>query len=67
MRELDIALKAVELHATMHPRPCHVTQKQASEMMRVSVPTVRKYVKSGILRLNACGMIPITDIDRAIS
>ena len=67
MTELDIALKAVSIYASTHPRPPHVTQKQAAEMIGKSEPTVRKMVRAGTFKLNACGMIPIADIDRAIS
>ncbi|MDR2366001.1 MAG: helix-turn-helix domain-containing protein [Zoogloeaceae bacterium] len=48
------------------PRPAHVTQKQAAEMLGISQPTVSKLVKSGALKLNKCGLIPIAEIDRAI-
>lgn len=63
---LEVALKAVSLYAETHPRPPHVTQVQAAEMIGKSVPTVRKMVRAGVLRLNQCGMIPISDIDRAL-
>ena len=66
MTELDIALKAMRTYAECHPRPVHVTQKQAAEMIGLSVPTVRKMLKSGLLSLNACGLIPISQIDKAI-
>jgi len=32
MTDFEIALKAVQLYAEMHPRPPHVTQAQAAEM-----------------------------------
>lgn len=63
----EIALKAIELYAAMHPRPSHVTQVQAAEMMGRSEPTIRKLVRCGTLPLNACGMIPITAIDKALA
>lgn len=48
------------------PRPLHVTQGQAAEILRISRATVSKMVKSGNLTLNACGMIPISQIDKAL-
>lgn len=64
---LAVALKAIELYAASHPRPAHVTQKQAAEMLGRSEPTIRKMVQFGTLKLNACGMIPIAHIDVAIA
>ncbi len=48
------------------PRPLHVTQGQAAEILRISRATVNKMVKSGNLTLNACGLIPISQIDKAL-
>ncbi|MDQ7989050.1 MAG: helix-turn-helix domain-containing protein [Candidatus Dactylopiibacterium sp.] len=64
---LQIAVAAVRLYAESHPRPPHVTQAQAAEMLGLSRPTVRKLVLAGTLHLNACGLIPISDVDRALS
>jgi excisionase family DNA binding protein len=64
---IDVAIKAVELYANSHPRPPHVNQVQAAQMLGLSVPTVRKLIKAGTLRLNKCGLIPIAEIDKAIS
>ena len=36
----------------IHPRPLHVNQRQAAEMLGVSKPTVGKLVKTGALKLN---------------
>lgn len=63
---LDIALKAVQLYAETHPRPPHVTQRQAALMLQRSTPTINRMVKDGVLRLNALGMIPISEIDRML-
>lgn len=63
MTELEIATKAVRLYAETHPRPIHVTQKQAAEMLGISAPTVGKMVRSGTFRLNGAGLIPISQID----
>lgn len=67
MRELEIAKKAVQLYAEQHPRPLHVTQKQAGEMLTFSQPTIRKLIKKGVLQLNKSGMIPISMVDEALS
>ena len=64
---LEVALKAVSIYAETHPRPPHVTQVQAAEMLQRSIPTIRKLVRAGTLRLNKFGMIPIVDIDRALA
>lgn len=63
---LEIAIKAVQIYAETHPRPPHVTQRQAAEMLCVSPPTVSRMVKAGSLRLNKAGMIPIVQIDAMI-
>jgi len=64
---LAIAQKAVQLYAESHPRPSQVNQTQAAQMLGVSKATVCRLVRSGTLRLNACGMIPIGEIDAALS
>ena len=48
------------------PRPLQVTQGQAAEILRISRATVSKMIKSGSFTLNACGMIPISQIDKAL-
>jgi predicted DNA-binding protein (UPF0251 family) len=64
---LEVATMAVRLYAESHPRPVQVTQGQAAEMMGVSRSTVSRLIKSGQLRLNKAGLIPIGLIDRIIS
>lgn len=64
---LEIAAKAVQMYHEMHPRPPHVTQKQAAEMLCVSAPTVGRLVKSGLLKRNEAGMIPIHQVDALIA
>jgi len=66
MSELEIAIKAVQLYAGMHPRPVHVTLAQAAEMLEISEPTARKLVRSGALKLNRCGRIPISEVDKVL-
>jgi predicted XRE-type DNA-binding protein len=63
---LEIAHQAVKLYAESHPRPVHVTQRQAAEMLHLSPPTVSKLVKSGKLKLNGAGLIPISQIDELL-
>ena len=48
------------------PRPLHVTQGQAAEILRISRATISKMIKSGNLTLNACGIIPISQIDKVL-
>ena len=64
---LQIATAAVRLYAETHPRPVHVTQKQAAEMLGKSEPTVRKMIHAGVLKLNKVGLIPVSEIDRVIA
>ncbi|MDF0500845.1 helix-turn-helix domain-containing protein [Burkholderia cenocepacia] len=44
-------------------RPPHLTQAQAADMLGLSRATVGKLVRSGELRLNGVGRIPIGQID----
>jgi hypothetical protein len=67
MNELDLAAKAVQLYAERHPRPPHVNQKQAAEMLGVSSRTIYNMIRAGTLKLNKCGMIPIEMIDAVLS
>jgi len=66
MEALDIALKAVRLYAETHPRPSQVTQLQAAEMLGLSRHTVAKLIRTGELKLNRCGLISISEIDRVL-
>lgn len=66
MTDLDIAIKAVQIYAEMHPRPSHVNQQQAAEMLGLSHVTVRKLIRSGAIKMNAAGLIPVTEIDKAL-
>jgi hypothetical protein len=63
----EIAAKAVQLYAETHPRPVHVTQKQAASMLGFSEKTVSTMVRDGRLKLNECAMIPISEIDRVLA
>ena len=55
------------MYAEEHPRPIMITQKQAAEMLNVSPTTINLRVKSGQIKLNGLGMIPISEIDRLIA
>ncbi len=46
---MQIAIQAVRLYAETHPRPSHVTQQQAAEMLGLSAPTVGRLVRAGTL------------------
>ena len=59
--------QAVLLALSMRPRPTQVNQTQAAEMLGLSRITVGKLLRSGVLRLNACGLIPIEQVDAARS
>jgi predicted DNA-binding protein (UPF0251 family) len=64
--DINTAVRAVEIYAARHPRPTQVNQKQAAEMLGVSPRTVHNLLKSGVLKLNRCGMIPVEMIDAAL-
>lgn len=66
MTALETAIQAVRIYAETHPRPAHVNQKQAAEMLGLSHVTVRKMIRTGEIRMNAAGMIPIVEIDRVL-
>jgi predicted DNA-binding protein (UPF0251 family) len=66
MSEIEIAERAVQLYAQRHPRPPHVNQKQAAEMLSISTRTIHNMIKSGTLKLNRCGLIPIEQIDAVL-
>jgi hypothetical protein len=67
MSEIEMAIKAVQIYADMHPRPPHVTQVQAAEMIGLSRETIRKMIRTGKLKMNEVGMIPISEIDRVLA
>ena len=66
-RLVEVAFFAVRHYAETHPRPLHVTQKQAGEMLGLSSATISKLLKFGKIKLNATGQIPITEIDRLLA
>ncbi|WP_321899537.1 helix-turn-helix domain-containing protein [Paraburkholderia heleia] len=50
-----------------HPRPAHVTQQQAAEMLGMHRHTIRRFIETGKLRLNRCGLIPTEQVDALLS
>lgn len=64
---ITIAEVAVRRYAESHPRPPHVTQSQAAEMLRMSRATINRMVKAGSLKLNKAGLIPISEVDAVLA
>jgi transposase len=58
--------RGIEKAMERHPRPTQVNMKQAAEMLNVSAMTVSRMVRAGTLKLNACGLIPIGQIDAVL-
>ena len=56
---------AVQRAIEARPRPSSVTQRQAAEMLSVS--QVSRLVRTGKLKLNGVGQIPIAEIDRLLA
>lgn len=66
MADLDLAIKAVQHYAETHPRPSHVTRAQAANMLGLNAVKVGRMVKSGDIKVNKCGRIPIIEVDLAL-
>ena len=66
-QHIEVAKVAIRLYAETHPRPPAVTQSQAAAMLGVSRSTMTRLVRAGQFALNKCGLIPIGQIDEAIS
>lgn len=64
---LDIAREAVRMYAESRPRPSQVTQRQAAEMLGLCDKTVRAMIRSGRIKMNDCGLIPISEVDRVLA
>lgn len=64
---IECAARGAQAYAERHPRPSHVTAIQAAEMLHLSAQTVRKMVREGRMALNRLGMIPVSEIDRALN
>ena len=48
-------------------RPEQVNYTQAGKLLRVSRQKVSNMVRAGVLRLNGCGGIPISEVDRVLA
>lgn len=66
-QQLDTAIAAVRIYAETHPRPLHVTQEQAAEMLDMHATTVRRMIRAGTIKLNGAGKIPMSEIDRVLA
>lgn len=63
----DQIAEVIRIANAVRPRPEHVTRDQAAKMLNVSAPTLRRLIVRGVLKPNACGRIPITQIDAALA
>jgi len=63
---IECARRGTEIYAEQHPLPAQVSQVQAGQMLGLSAQKIGKMVKDGHLALNGLGMIPISEIDRAL-
>jgi hypothetical protein len=64
-RMLAVAARAIQMYAETHPRPTQVTIGQAAEMLGIGRWKATQLVKVGTLRINACGLVPIEQVDQA--
>lgn len=64
---LQVAELAVRRYAESHPRPLQVNKCQAAQMLNLSRPTLDKIIKAGSIKLNRCGLIPISEVDRVLA
>ncbi len=61
----EIIEQVVKTVIAMRPQPSCVNQKQAAEMLNnMSIPTLKKHIKNGEIKLNDIGMIPIAEINK---
>lgn len=65
--DLKLAAKAIQTYVETHPRPVSVTQVQAATMLNVSKQTVCRMVRTGRIKMNGLGQIPISEIDRLLA
>lgn len=63
---ITVAQRGAQRYAEQHPRPTQVNAVQAAEMLGLTAQTVRKMIRDGRMALNKLGLIPITEIDRAL-
>ena len=64
---IHFAKLVLRMYAETHPRPSHVTQKQGAQMLGISAATMSRLVKFGTIKLDKCGMVPIGQIDEALT
>lgn len=64
---IKCAVKGAQFYAEQHPRPSQVNAVQAAEMLGCSPQKVRKMIKDGRLALNNLGLVPVSEIDRALT
>lgn len=64
---LESAHLGARSYAESHPRPVMVTQKEGAETMGISIHTFRKLIKDGVIHLNSAGLVPMSEIDKAIA
>ncbi len=63
IKQLEIAIKAVQIFSETHPKPSQGTQTQAAEMLGISRQTVSRMIRTSSFSLNKCGMVSILEID----
>jgi excisionase family DNA binding protein len=65
----DAALRGAEVAIRKMPKkhPRQYTISEAAEEIGVSRPMIYKMIKAGEIKLNSCGRISDTDIDRLIA
>lgn len=66
MNNVELIVEALRRFTETHPRPLHVNQLQAAEMLGISRQTVSRLVKVGEIKMNRLGQIPISEIDAAL-
>lgn len=72
--DLDLAIKEAArkgaeeaIKAMPKDRPAHVNYTEAGKILGRSRQTVANMARSGLIKLNAAGLIPIKEIDRVLS
>lgn len=63
---IECARRGAQIYAERHPRLSQVTQVHAAQMLGLSAQMVGRMVREGLLKLNGLGMIPVSEIDRAL-
>ena len=63
---LAIALEAIRLYGSSHPRPRFVSHDCAAEMLGRSTATITRYIRAGVIKVNRANRIPMEEIDRML-